>query len=116
MRASAEAAAADEMVQGIELPSARAHRVQEDVRVLEDFEPRIDAPYFARIVHRPREGRAELSMRGTPGDDPGAARPRVVERDFDVRAFSVGRLRLRTEQRLDLRTLQKIQHPFRNND
>jgi len=58
MRASTQAAAADQKIQGIQLPSARSHRVQEDVRILDGFEPRIDAPYFARTVYRPREGRA----------------------------------------------------------
>ena len=107
---------ANKTIQCIELPRARSHRVQEDVRILGDLEPRIDAPQLARIVHRPGEGRAELSMRGTPRDDPGAEWTRVVERNFEVRAPRRRRLRLRAEYRLDLRALQKVQHPFRNDD
>src|SRR5258708_24580415 len=101
MRASAKAAAADQMVQGIELPRARPHRVQEDVRILDHFELRIDAAEFARNVYRPRECGAELSIRGTPGDDPCAERTCVVDRDFVVLASRVGLLPLRTNHRLD---------------
>jgi hypothetical protein len=97
MRASSQEAAANQVIERIELPSARPHSVQEDVRILDDFESRIDAPYFAWIVHRTREGRAELSMGGTPGDDLGAERTRVVESDLEVRASCVGGLCLRKE-------------------
>lgn len=116
MRASAEAAATDKVIQGLKLPRARPHRVQEDVGILDDLKPRIDAPQLARIMHRPGEGRAELTMRRAPSDDPGAEGTRVVERNFDVRAARVGGVRLRTEQRLDLPALQKIQNAFGNYD
>src|SRR5260370_2436669 len=110
MRASAEAAAADQVVQRVELPRAGSHRVQEDVGILDHLEPRIDASQLARIVHGPLESRAELAMRRAVRDDPGAERTRVIKRDFEVRASSVGRLRLRTQYRLDLRAFPKKQH------
>ena len=116
LREILEAAAADKVIQGIQLPGARSHCVQEDVGILDDLEPRIDAPQLARIVHRPGESRAELTMRRAPSDDPGAEWTRVVERNFDVRAARIGSDRLRTEQRLDLRALQKIQNAFGNDD
>src|ERR1700719_2009040 len=97
MRASAEAAAANQVIQRVELPRAGPHRVQEDVGILDHLEPWIDASQLARIVHGPLERRAELTMRRTVRDDPGAERTRVVERDFEVRTSSVGRLRLRAE-------------------
>src|ERR1700723_3889139 len=100
MRASAEAAAADEVIQGIQLPRARSHRVQEDVGILDDLEPRIDAPQLARIVPRPGDSTAELTISRAPSGHPGAEGSRLVERNFDVRAASIGGFRLRAEQRL----------------
>src|SRR5258707_13262360 len=97
MRASAKAAAADEVIQRIQLTRAGAHGVEEDVRILDDLEPRIEASQLAWIVHRPGEGRAELAMRRAPGDDPGAEGTCVVECDLNVRASSIGGVGLRAE-------------------
>jgi hypothetical protein len=48
--------------------------------------PRIDTPQFARLVHGPGEGGAELPMGGAVRHDPCAERTGVVERDFEVGA------------------------------